>query len=118
VVARISGDEFAVIFWEGEGPRQPRDPKAPTPASRVPQSVEAIVQRFLRAIASPEFNSLGPSGKGVLTISGALAVFPFDAQTPEELIRVADHELMFGAKRRGKNNIFLVGRADEVCGSS
>lgn len=114
VVARISGDEFAVIFWEKEGPRQPRDPKAAAPASRVPQSVEAIVQRFLRAIASPEFNSLGPTGKGVLTISGALAVFPFDAQSSEELVKVADHELMFGAKRRGKNNIFLIGSADQM----
>jgi GGDEF domain-containing protein len=112
IVARISGDEFAVIFWEKEGPRQPREPKAGKPSPRVPQSVEAIVQRFLRAIASPELNSLGPSGKGVLTISGALAVFPFDAQTPEDLIKVADHELMFGAKRRGKNNIFLVGSGD------
>ena len=125
IVARISGDEFAVIFWEKEGPRQPREPRdsrtAPSaphapppaaPASRVPQSVEAIVQRFLRGVASPEFNSLGPSGKGVLTISGALAVYPYDAQTPDDLIKVADHELMFGAKRRGKNNIFLVGGGD------
>jgi GGDEF domain-containing protein len=112
VVARISGDEFAVIFWEKEGPRQPRDPKPGAPASRVPQSVEAIVQRFLRGVASPEFNSLGPSGKGYLTISGALAVYPFDAQTPDELVRVADHELMFGAKRRGKNSIFLVGTSE------
>jgi GGDEF domain-containing protein len=113
VVARISGDEFAVIFWEKEGPRQPREPKAAPSGSRVPQSVDAIVQRFLRAVATPEFSSLGSSGKGTLTISGALAVFPFDAQSADELIRVADHELMFGAKRRGKNNILLVGGSDE-----
>ena len=25
LVARISGDEFAVVFWEKEGPRQPRE---------------------------------------------------------------------------------------------
>jgi GGDEF domain-containing protein len=111
VVARISGDEFAVIFWEMEG-REPKPGAAPPAKSRVPRSVEAIVQRFLRGVASPEFNSLGPSGKGVLTISGALAVYPYDAQTPEDLIKVADHELMFGAKRRGKNNIFLVGTSD------
>ena len=111
VVARISGDEFAVIFWEMEG-REPKPGVAVPGKSRVPRSVEAIVQRFLRGVASPEFNSLGPSGKGVLTISGALAVYPYDAQTPEDLIKVADHELMFGAKRRGKNNIFLVGSGD------
>ena len=34
LVARISGDEFAVVFWEMEGPRQPRDPKAPPAAGR------------------------------------------------------------------------------------
>lgn len=114
VVARISGDEFAVIFWEKEGPRQPRDPKAAIPAKRVPPSVDMIVQRFLRAIAMPEFSSLGASGKGLLTISGALAVFPFDAQNAEDLLKVADHELMFGAKRRGKNSILLVGSGDET----
>jgi GGDEF domain-containing protein len=112
IVSRISGDEFAVIFWEKAG-REPKPGAAPPGKSRVPQSVEVIVQRFLRGVASPEFNSLGPSGKGVLTISGALAVYPYDAQTPEDLINVADHELMFGAKRRGKNTIFLVGSADQ-----
>ena len=55
IVARISGDEFAVVFWEKEGPRErfdrlaapspaerPRDPSAPIQGiSRVPPSVRA-----------------------------------------------------------------------------
>jgi GGDEF domain-containing protein len=112
-VCRISGDEFAVIFWEKEGPRQPREtpPQAP---SRVPSSVRAVCERFRRLISSPDFQLLGKSGQGVLTISGGLAVYPFDAQTPDELIEAADRALMFEAKKGGKNTIFLVG--DEPMG--
>lgn len=108
LVARISGDEFAVIFWEKEGPRQPRD-IASNPPSRVPSSVRAVCERFRRQLSSPDFQVLGATGKGSLTISGGLAVYPFDAQTPEALIEAADHALMFEAKKGGKNTIFLVG---------
>ncbi len=108
LVARISGDEFAVVFWEKEGPRQPRE-NAPTAPSRVPSSVRAVCERFRRLISSPDFQVLGTTGRGKLTISGGLAVYPFDAQTPEGLIEAADHTLMFDAKKGGKNTIFLVG---------
>ncbi|MBC8105531.1 MAG: GGDEF domain-containing protein [Anaerolineae bacterium] len=110
LVARISGDEFAVVFWEKEGPRQPRDPNAPTTGtSRVPQSVRTVCDRFRRMISSPDFQLLGTTGQGSLTISGGLAVFPYDAQTAEGLIQAADRTLMFDAKKSGKNSIFLVG---------
>jgi GGDEF domain-containing protein len=114
LVARISGDEFAVVFWEKEGPRQPRDPNNPAsvPAaapSRVPPSVQAMCDRFRRLISSPDFQLLGVTGKGTLTISGGLAVYPWNATTPEALIEAADHALMFEAKKIGKNTIFLVG---------
>jgi len=112
-VCRISGDEFAVIFWEKEGPRQPRE-NAAIPPSRVPSSVRTVCERFRRAISSPDFQVLGKTGQGVLTISGGLAVYPFDAQTPEALIEAADRALMFDAKKGGKNTIFLVG--DEPAG--
>ena len=108
LVARISGDEFAVVFWEKEGPRQPRETQN-NPPSRVPNSVRAVCERFRRLISSQDFQLLGATGQGVLTISGGLAVYPFDAQTPEALIEAADRALMFDAKRGGKNTIFLVG---------
>ena len=108
LVARIGGDEFAVVFWEKEGPRQPRDPKTAGHA-RVPQTPLDILNRFRRMLASHEFKSLGPHGKGTLTISGGLAVYPYDARTMEELIEAADRELVFRAKKSGKNNIVLVG---------
>src|SRR5436190_7275030 len=61
-VCRISGDEFAVIFWEKEGPRQPRE-TAPQPPSRVPSSVRAVCERFRRSISSSDFQLLGKSGQ-------------------------------------------------------
>lgn len=117
-VFRIAGDEFAVVFCETEPPRQPLPSTAPGEgvaasaagaASRVPESIVPILERFRRSIASPEFAMLGRSGRGILTISGGLAVFPFDAATPSELLEAADRALMFGAKRSGKNSIYLVG---------
>jgi GGDEF domain-containing protein len=109
-VARISGDEFAVVFWEHEPPRQPRDPNAAPPTgSRVPPSVQAVCDRFRRLISSPDFGVLGAAGQGTLSISGGLAVYPFHARTAEDLIEAADRELVFGAKRMGKNRIILVG---------
>jgi PleD family two-component response regulator len=109
-VARVSGDEFGVIFWEKEGPRQPRDPKPDAaPTSRVPQTIVGILDRFRNAIANSDLKMLGHQGRGVLSISGGLAVYPFDANTPEQLYEAADKALMFGAKKSGKNSIYLIG---------
>ena len=112
LVARISGDEFAVIFWEKEGPRQPRDPRTVASPGRPPQSVMTILDRFRRLISLPDFSNLGATGKGALTISGGLAVFPYDAGDVDALIDAADRALMFGAKQGGKNSIYLVGQDD------
>jgi GGDEF domain-containing protein len=109
LVARISGDEFAVVFWEKEGPRQPRDGKVVASPGRPPQSVMFILDRFRRLISLPDFSNLGKTGKGTLTISGGLAVFPYDASDVDSLIEAADRALMFGAKQGGKNSIYLVG---------
>jgi PleD family two-component response regulator len=109
-VARVSGDEFGVIFWEKEGPRQPRDPKPDAGGgSRVPQTIVTILDRFRSAIANSDLKMLGSQGRGMLSISGGLAVYPFDANTPEQLYEAADKALMFGAKKSGKNSIFLIG---------
>lgn len=111
LVARISGDEFAVVFWEKDGPRQPRNPNSVT-GSRVPSTPLIVFQRFQRMLLTQHFEGLGPTGQGQLTISGGLAVYPFDAQSPQDLITAADHALMFGAKQSGKNSCFLVGGQD------
>ena len=112
LVARISGDEFAVVFWDKEGPRQPHDPKSMT-AARTLQTPIQIIERFRRMLQSSDFAGvLGPQGKGELSISGGLAVYPYDANTMQGLIEAADRELMFGAKKSGKNTCFIVGRGN------
>ncbi len=110
VVARIGGDEFAVIFWD--------DPRRKTAADqRDRRSAEAehpteaifIARRFRKEFGNAELALLGPEGRGVLTISGGLASFPRDGSTVEELFERADSALL-DAKRRGKNRIYLVGQ--------
>jgi diguanylate cyclase (GGDEF)-like protein len=117
LVARIGGDEFAVVFWEKEAPRVPRDPTS-TSHSRVPQTPMIIAQRFQRLLHLSEFSALGKAGRGTLTISGGMAVYPFDAQTPETLIRAADEAQVFHAKRGGKNTIVLVGSGESLEGGA
>jgi GGDEF domain-containing protein len=136
LVARISGDEFAVVFWDKEGPRVPRDVGAktgggisaaaagaaesaqyrsmfPAPHPARPQHPWQVFERFKQLIASPEFALLGATGKGTLTISGGLAAFPWETREPEKLIELADRRLMFGAKKVGKDTLVLVG--EEEC---
>lgn len=108
LVARISGDEFAMVFWDKEGPRTPRE-RRPIATNRTPQEPQDILERFRRLLSTEDFPGLGPGGKGCLTISGALAVYPYDAQDVNKLIEAADQQLMFGAKRAGRNSIHLVG---------
>jgi len=105
-VCRIGGDEFGVIFHEPEGPRDPE--------SRPPNSVWSIAERFQRQIREHRFPKLGELAAGTLTISGGLASFPVDGQTPEELVRRAD-ELAIQSKRLGKNAIKMGPGAERVC---
>jgi diguanylate cyclase (GGDEF)-like protein len=109
VVARIGGDEFAVVFWDKEGPRQARDPKAAAVPHRPPQSPEQVFDRFKRLLADEKFPVLGPSGQGILGISAGMAVYPYEAHDAAGLIREADNRLMHGAKKRGKNTLVIVG---------
>lgn len=106
-VARISGDEFAVVFWEKEGPRMAH--AGGGFPGRPPQTPLQVFTRFRGLLNSQEFKGLGASGQGVLTISGGLAVYPYDAATADDLYNAADRALMFGSKKAGKNTVFLVG---------
>lgn len=97
-VCRVGGDEFAVIFYEPEGPREP-DSKHPT-------SVYDIAERFRRLVCEARFRKLGDEAPGKLTISGGLATFPWDGWTAQELIERAD-ELALEGKKQGKNVIAI-----------
>ncbi len=112
VVGRIGGDEFAVVFWD--------DPHGPVPeASKDRRLAEAehpsepivVARRFQNEFGRAELPLLGPEGHGVLTISGALARFPRDGTTVQELFERAD-SAMLDAKRSGKNRIYLVGEPE------
>jgi GGDEF domain-containing protein len=109
VVGRIGGDEFAVVFWD--------DPHAistePAGDRRIaeaehPSEPIFVARRFQNEFGHAELDLLGPEGEGVLTISGALARFPRDGTTIQELFEKADSALL-AAKRSGKNRIYLVG---------
>ncbi len=96
VVARIGGDEFAVIFWEPQGPRRP--------GSRHPEDVLTATRRFQEALSAHRFPKLGDEAPGPLTVSGGLASYPWDGQSPDALLETADQQAL-RAKRQGKNVI-------------
>lgn len=97
-VCRIGGDEFAVVFYEPDGPRDP--------SSRHPQSISALAARFQRQVQNRRFPKLGSDAPGMLSVSGGLATFPWDAQDPESLIARADG-LAMESKNHGKNMILF-----------
>jgi GGDEF domain-containing protein len=117
LVARIGGDEFAVVFWDKDGPRQPRTPK-PGASYRPPQEPLQIFERFKDLISGEEFPLLGQTGKGSLTVSAGLAVFPWDANSVDGLIEEADRRLMLGAKKNGKNSVYIVGTDSQPAGGT
>lgn len=96
VVARIGGDEFAVVFWDAEAPRRPH--------SEHPDTIRKAAERFRQAICQHRFPKLAEEAPGTLTISGGLAGYPWDGRTCEELLGRAD-EMALQSKRRGKGVI-------------
>jgi diguanylate cyclase (GGDEF)-like protein len=107
VVARIGGDEFGVIFWDAEAPRRDR--------SEHPRTARRAASRFQKAICDHKFPKLGDCAPGTLSISGGLASYPWDGQTPEELMKMADDALL-ESKCQGKNAITLGPGALRECG--
>ncbi len=100
IVARIGGDEFAVLFWDPKPPR--------SPDSRPPTSAYDLADRFRQAVRKLRFRALGPGAAGMLSISGGLASFPRDGDTCVVLLRAADRALK-QVKETGKNAIRIVG---------
>ena len=100
IVARVGGDEFAVLFWDTDQPR--------TQGSQQPESPWVLANRFRNAVRAAEFPSLGSESRGVLTVSGALAGFPRDGASCRALLAKADQGLKT-AKRLGKDSIQIAG---------
>lgn len=119
VVARIGGDEFAVLFWD-VGSRREKYPHndahanetSLAPSVNHPETAFFLSNRFRRKLMTSEFPALGPEARGVLTVSGGLANFGKDAASADQLLAQADDALL-AAKRSGKNRIYLVGQPHE-----
>lgn len=105
-VCRVGGDEFAVIFYEPEGPRDP--------SSKPLESIYQIACRFQKQICQHRFPKLGTEAMGTLTVSGGLASYPWDGHDAESLLEQADQYAM-ESKRQGKNAITLGPGAETVC---
>ncbi len=103
VVARIGGDEFAVIFWDAGERRQAN--------SKHPGDVRAAAARFQKAITTHKFPKLGDEAAGHLSVSGGLAGFPWDGRTVDDLVAFAD-AMAIRSKRAGKNAITFGPGAD------
>ena len=100
LVARIGGDEFAVLIWEAEPPRLSH--------SRSIKSALALVRRFAETISRHSFAVLGAESRGSLALSGGAAVLGPDGETCRELMHSADRALL-RAKDSGKGVINLLG---------
>lgn len=107
LVARIGGDEFAVVYRDNEAPRQPN--------SEHPKDVLVATERFREAIKNhhwPQTCNI----KGEVSISGGLATFPWDADNLETLMAKAD-EALLKAKAAGKNVIVMHAAATASTGA-
>ncbi|MBI5486686.1 MAG: EAL domain-containing protein [Deltaproteobacteria bacterium] len=79
-VARIGGDEFSVVLPDVE-----------------PADAALVARKMLAAVAAPF--QYGPQ-KVAVSASIGIAVFPADAESPDELLALAD-EAMYESKGRG-----------------
>jgi len=105
-VCRVGGDEFVVIFYQPDGPRNPE--------SKPLESVYQIATRFQQQICSHRFPKLAGEAQGTLTVSGGLASFPWDGHDSKSLLEQAD-QLAMESKRNGKNAMTLGPGAETVC---
>ena len=88
LVARYGGEEFVIVMYQTLGR------KAMDVAERLRKKIEA---------AEIKINSSGETIK--VTVSGGIATCPYDANTPDELLKNADQALYY-AKTKGRNRIY------------
>ncbi|MET7399049.1 GGDEF domain-containing protein [Dactylosporangium sp. NPDC005572] len=86
LVARYGGEEFALLVSDADEPR-----------------LAALAERIRRVVAAGSVDVGGGVFRGV-TVSIGTAVLPGDAETPDELVQVADRAL-YAAKRAGRDRV-------------
>ncbi len=93
LIARIGGDEFAVILWDTPSQQSPQTPNERRKASHLTQTPEKIAARFQAVIAA-----------GQTTISGSISHFTNNVNRLTDILEDADKKL-YEAKKAGKNII-------------
>lgn len=106
-VCRVGGDEFVVVFFDPDGPRDRSKDQAP-------DDIMPIARRFQQQICEHRFPKLAEEARGTLTVSGGMASFPWDGHDVQTLLDRAD-ELALKSKAAGKNAITLGPGAEHVC---
>ncbi len=118
VVGRLGGSEFAFVFLDDVPPgiapaaddgKEKRSAAASVWHPRKAISLAKLLVRELEATELATSGDLGPTGKGILTISGGMATFPRDGRMVEELFEQAEKALL-EARNSGGNRIYLVGK--------
>lgn len=89
VAARYGGEEFALILAETDK-----------------QAAGFVANKIKNLIEQHQFQYEETQPNGKLTISMGVAVYPQDAMTQEELIKIADQRL-YRAKKAGRNQVVL-----------
>ncbi|MDR6215563.1 diguanylate cyclase domain-containing protein [Paracidovorax wautersii] len=82
-LARLGGDEMVLLLGQ----------------LRQPEDCVPVLQRVLDVVNQPVTL---PDGQGFVSASIGYAVYPLDADTPEQLMRLAD-QAMYASKQSGKN---------------
>ncbi len=93
VVCRYGGEEFGIIFPES-GKGEP-----------MTNSGSHFTERLRAAVEEHKFRGEERQPSGRLTVSGGVAMYPGDSETPEELLAIADRRL-YAAKAQGRNRVY------------
>ncbi len=96
LAARYGGDEFAVVlpYSDCEG-------------------TLSVAQRIQQAIQGLEISRAAGQGPNTLSVSMGIAVYPEDATTAEDIVKKAD-QMLYQAKKNGKNQFCIYGRSPRV----
>lgn len=98
VVARYGGDEFVLVLLGAD-----------------PETGKTIAERVRERVEGHSFTSR--TGQDVqVTVSIGLAAFPENAQTRDDLLRIAD-DTMYASKKSGKNRVTVYSSVPMVAGS-
>lgn len=98
LLARLGGDEFVICL----------------PGQESEEGVVALAHRLIASFDEPFFS---PIGKGVLSCSVGVALFPRDANSPAELVAAADMA-MYQSKNAGKRRVSFYNPRDRGAMSS